>query len=397
VWLLDDVLRLNLPTLLLGLQYRGTRAGHATDIRRRDNVKAPAARERPGARHRRRGSHARSGYPCLGPRVLRGAETWPQWYCKYRAGGRQVQKRLGPAWLDPGQPPPGYYTRRTAEADLAAILVDARRGALPRATGCGATVREAAEEWLRHCEWERGVKASTLSEYRSVVDAHIVPRFGHYRLEAVTAREVEAWAAELLASGRSRRTVNKILVMFGGVFERARRVWALTSNPLADVSRKREHYSGDLDFFSPDEVMMLVRAAASEQDAAVFLTAAYTGLRRGELVALKWRDVFFDRESIRVRASYSYGTLTTPKSGKVRTVPMVPAVAEALARLGRRDLFVSDDDLVFPGLAGDYLDGSALRRRYKAALKRAGLRELPSTTCATASARSPSTLSPSSK
>jgi integrase len=55
---------------------------------------------------------------------------------------------------------------------------------------------------------------------------------------------------------------------------------------------------------------------------------------------------------------------------------MVPAVAEALARLGARGQFVSDDDLVFPGLAGEYLDSSALRRRYKAALRRAGLREL---------------------
>jgi integrase len=55
---------------------------------------------------------------------------------------------------------------------------------------------------------------------------------------------------------------------------------------------------------------------------------------------------------------------------------MVPAVAEALAKIGLRSLFVGDDDLVFPGFAGAYLDGSALRRRYKAALRRAGLREL---------------------
>jgi integrase len=247
---------------------------------------------------------------------------------------------------------------------------------LPGPTYARATVGEAAEEWLRHAEWERGVKASTLSEYRSVVAAHIVPRFGNHALEVVTAREIEAWAAELLASGRSRRTVNKILVMFGGVFERARRVWNLPTNPVADVSRRPERYSGDLDFFSPEEVMALIRSATSEQDAAIFLTAAYTGLRRGELIALRWRDVLFDQESIRVRASYSYGALTTPKSGKIRTVPMVPAVAEALARLGQREAFVADDDLVFPGLGGEHLDGSALRRRYKAALRRAGLREL---------------------
>jgi integrase len=299
----------------------------------------------------------------------------PQWYIKYRLGPKQIQKRLGPAWQDSGGPPPGYFTKKTAEAALAAILTDARRGTVPHSPSSRATVREAAEEWLRHCEWERGVKASTLSEYRSVVEAHIVPHFGDQPIEAVTARQVEAWAAELLASGRSRRTVNKILTMLHGIFDRARRVWDLPSNPLADVARKPGRDPGDLDFFSAEEVIALVGAAASEQDAAIFLTAAYTGLRRGELIALRWRDLLFERESIRVRASYSYGALTTPKSGRARTVPMVPAVAEALARLPRAP-FIGDDDLVFPGLAGEYLDGSALRRRYKAALKRAGLREL---------------------
>jgi integrase len=317
------------------------------------------------------GTHAVSGHVF---RVER--KRGPQFYVKYRVGGRQIQKRLGPAWHDLGQPPPGSYTRRMADEALAAILTDARRGAVPHSPSSGATVGEAAHEWLRHSEWERGVKASTLREYRSVVEAHIVPRFGDQSIEAVTARKVEAWAAELLASGRSRRTVNKVLTMLHGVFERARRVWDLPSNPVAEVARRPERYSGDLDFFSAEEVTALVRAAANDQDAAIFLTAAFTGLRRGELIALRWRDVLFEQESIRVRASYSYGALTSPKSGKVRTVPMVPAVAEALAKLGRRELFVGDDDLIFPGLAGQYLDGSALRRRYREALKRAGLREL---------------------
>ncbi|HWK26182.1 MAG TPA: tyrosine-type recombinase/integrase [Solirubrobacter sp.] len=66
----------------------------------------------------------------------------------------------------------------------------------------------------------------------------------------------------------------------------------------------------------------------------------------------------------------------TPKSGKVRSVPLAPAVAEALARLGQREFWTDEDDLVFPGVIGRYLDASALSRHYKAALKRAGLRPL---------------------
>jgi len=68
--------------------------------------------------------------------------------------------------------------------------------------------------------------------------------------------------------------------------------------------------------------------------------------------------------------------LTTPKSGKVRSVPMAPDVATVLARLGDRGVSVGDDELVFRGDAARYMDGSALRRRYKVALARAGLRPL---------------------
>jgi hypothetical protein len=70
--------------------------------------------------------------------------------------------------------------------------------------------------------------------------------------------------------------------------------------------------------------------------------------------------------TVRVRASYYAGHLTTPKSGKVRAVPLAPDVASAPARLGEREHWVGDDDLVFGSEAGGYQDGSALRRRYKA-------------------------------
>ena len=74
----------------------------------------------------------------------------------------------------------------------------------------------------------------------------------------------------------------------------------------------------------------------SEQDGAIFLTAAFTGLRRGELVALRWRDVDFPARRIRVSGSFAGGQLTTPKSGKLRSVPLAPDVAAALAEGGQK-------------------------------------------------------------
>ena len=108
----------------------------------------------------------------------------------------------------------------------------------------------------------------------------------------------------------------------------------------------------------------------------LFLAAAFTGLRRGELIALRVRAVDFAKSTIRVEGSYSGEELSTPKSGKPRAVPMAREVATAIAKLlaGRGD--PAADELVFPGAGGGYLDGSALRRRYCAAQKRAALREL---------------------
>jgi integrase len=106
---------------------------------------------------------------------------------------------------------------------------------------------------------------------------------------------------------------NKLLVVMGGVMRRAQHVWGLPSNPVASVEKHRARSSGGIDVFSPEEVMALARAAASEQDAAIFLVAAFTGLRRDELLALRWRDVDFSGSAVRVRASYAAGQLTTPK------------------------------------------------------------------------------------
>ncbi|HEY3728615.1 MAG TPA: tyrosine-type recombinase/integrase [Solirubrobacteraceae bacterium] len=299
----------------------------------------------------------------------------PVWYAKYRLpDGRQVQKKLGPAWSGRGRPANGYFTKRLAEDWLRMVLDQARRGTLAGAVTTGATFADAAAEFLRYAEHDRGCKPSTLRDYRSNLDAHLLPTFGNQALESITPAAIDAWRASL--PGLSARTKNKLLVVMHGVCRRAQHVWSLPSNPVASVEKYRQRSSGDIDVFSPEEVLALVRAASSEQDAGIYLVAAFTGLRRGELLALRWRDVDFGGSVIRVRASYAAGQLTTPKSGKVRSVPMAPDVAEALARLGRRIDWVGDDDLVFPGEAGDYLDGSALRRRYTAALARAGLRPL---------------------
>ena len=192
----------------------------------------------------------------------------------------------------------------------------------------------------------------------------------------------------------SRRNANKMIAIVHGIYQRARRVWSLPLNPAADVDRLPERYdSAKFDFYEPEDVVAIVRElehptaaeddrqtalpAASPQDGAIVLVAAYAGLRMGEVLALRVRDIDFAAEAIRVMGSIDHVEGIGPtKGGRGRSVPMVPEVAQTLARILGRDDFTGADDLVFPNSIGEPIDNSALRRRYKAAQKRAGLRPL---------------------
>jgi integrase len=117
----------------------------------------------------------------------------PVWYAKYRLpDGRQVQKKLGPAWTDRGRPPNGYFTKRLAEAWLRDLLDEARRGTLPGMVQTGATFADAAAEYLRYIEHDRGRKPSTVRGYRSAISAHLLPAFGSLAVESVTTKRSSA-------------------------------------------------------------------------------------------------------------------------------------------------------------------------------------------------------------
>jgi len=284
-----------------------------------------------------------------------------------------VQKKIGPGWSQRGRPPAGFFTKGLAEEWLRDVLHHASRGTLAGQVRTGATFADAAAEWLRYIEVDRLRKPSTLAGYQVIVRSQLLPAFGEMPLESITTPVIERWLSSLSGAASSRR---KALVLLHGILKRAKKVWGLAANAAAEVEKPPVARTGEIQVFSPEEVWALVRAATNEIDAALFLTAAFTGLRLGELLALCWRDVDFAGSVIRVRASYAAGALTSPKSGKVRALPMAPDVASALAQLWQREHGTGDDDLVFPGSTGTYLDGSALRQRYKVALTRAGLRSL---------------------
>jgi integrase len=310
---------------------------------------------------------------------LRRGKRGEVWYAKFRLpDGRQVKKRLGPKWSGRNRPPAGHLTRRVAEARLRELMAEAQRGVLPVQGIARATFGEACEEWLRYVEHDRGRARSTVSDYRSVVSHDLLPEFGAKTpLVSITVDRVDDYRARLVAEGRlSNRTINKHLVLLNGIFMRAQRVWNLAINPAAAVDRQPLKRTGDFEVLTPAEVEALARAAESEQDAAIFITAAFTGLRMGELRALRWGDLDFSKRLVHVRRGFTRWQLGDTKSHKVRSVPMIDQVLKTLDGLSRREYFTGDEDLVFPNEVGNFLDDSRLRRRFRKALDQAGLKPI---------------------
>jgi integrase len=223
---------------------------------------------------------------------------------RYRVpDGRQVQKKLGPAWTGRGRPSAGYFTKRLAEDRLREVLDEARRGTSPRMVRTGITFADATAEWLRYVEHDRERKRSTVAGYESIVRSQLLPTFGARSLDEITPGLIEQWIGSM---GRAASTRLKALVLMHGIFQRARKVWGLRVNPVDEVERPPLRRSGDIQVFSPEEVWALVRASASEQDGAIFLTAAFTGLRMGS--CWRWAGVTL----ISPAGPFVCGPATTP-------------------------------------------------------------------------------------
>ena len=301
----------------------------------------------------------------------------PVFYMKWRdADGVQHNTLLGDQWLGRGRPPAGAYTERMAKDALADLLAEARRA--PRAasqTKSGKTFGDACAEHERYSRDDKQLATSTLNDYRNTVNARLLPEFGaDTPLEQITTERIDAYRERLLSEGElSRRTIQKILVILHGILKRAKRRQWIASNPAEDVERIQVRRSGDFNVLTPSEVAAVARAAADELLAAIFTVAAFTGLRLGELRALRWRDVDFAARNVYVRSNLpTHGEEKAPKSHKMRSVPLIDQAAVVLDALSRRERFTGPADRVFTD-DGEPFNDNAVRDAFYAALKRVGI------------------------
>jgi integrase len=301
----------------------------------------------------------------------RGRETW---YGKWRAGDRQVMRRLG-LRRQPGEST--GLTRRQAEAELRKLVTeDAAQPAVQERL----TLETLAERYLAHKE-TAGLRRSTLRDYACHFRVHLIPFFGGRSLDAVTPADVEAFIRAQLRQGLARKTVDHHLGLLSALYRYGVKRGYARLNPVELADRPRQQRpDADVRYLTTEELEALLRAVppdyAGGMERVLYLAAAMTGMRRGECVALRWRDVDWTAGLIRVRRSYGDGEFGPPKSRRSsRAVPMADRVAAELDQLYQQTRFQDEEDLVFchPHTGGVY-DPSKLRKRFAEAAQRAGIR-----------------------
>lgn len=302
------------------------------------------------------------------------------YYGKWRArDGQQVMRRLGP--IRPRGTRNGL-TQTQAEAELRRLMATDVLPSVPRADR--RTLREVADAHLEAKE-NSGLKRSTARGYCSVIEAHLVPFFGDQRVERITASTVAEFDRHLRSSGLKPQTRRNVLGLLGAILTTARKKGWVTENPLSDYEKPRKARSepDELRFLTLEELETVLREMPEDPlglvERALVLTAAMTGLRRGELLGLRWKDIDWTARKIRVVRTFVGGREDTPKStSSRRDVPLAERVATELQRLWEVAPYQADDDPVFahPRGTGVPLDGSAVSKRFQLALRRAGVRRV---------------------
>lgn len=362
-----------------------------------------------------------------------GAPFWEVYWRHRSSDGttKPTKRRIGAAWVvadgdqwrkRSGRCPATHMDERTARATAAVVVGDttaqllAKEAASRRSAEAPVTFREIAAGYIRWLREIKGAKPSTLRDHGfllsepgvahrrgpRVMTGRIMEMLGDRPAAEITTREINALLNKIARSGVSPRTVNKHRNLIAAIYSYAcdASTFGLTDNPASRAERRREPEPAVLDYYSSEEVEALARALAGgghrdpsapavsddeaywrrhedEQDAEAVRIAAYTGLRRGELVALRWRDVDYAKRKLIIRTSVS-GDVVTPstKSGRHREVPLSDQAIAALDRLQQRQDFTSANDHVLVNRAGGRIEGSALRRRVGRAMESAGLRPL---------------------
>jgi integrase len=296
------------------------------------------------------------------------------------------------------------YTVHSAEGPKRNVLYGKTRGAVAeklnkalsdRSSGLtfdaiNLTVGKYLHHWL-----EDSVKSlvddekmahSTFIRYEGIVNNHLNPALGHRKLKDLSRAEVRRLYKEK-GKALAPRSVDYIHVTLQRALSQAVRDDLIPRNIASGERPRSSRHQKEARALSPTQVRALLAEARGERNEAIYIAAIHTGLRKGELLGLKWTDLDLDGGTLSVRRSLKvtdHGLDFGPPKNKAsrRSVPLNKSAVAALKahrlrqneeRLRLGELW-EDQDLVFANRVGKPINPSNLyNREYKPLLKRAGL------------------------
>ena len=239
------------------------------------------------------------------------------------------------------------------------------------------TFKEAAETFMR-LHVEVNCKPSTRDGYEGYLKNHLNPFFGDMKLVDITSIMVKEFIKQKLETGRVNSTVNKYTKLMSEIYSFMIDNDVVNKNPLARIKALKETKNNKIRALSTEEVQVLLSKTKQVYPDfyPLLFTALFTGMRQGELLGLTWSSINWVKGKIKIDKNYTHGRVGTPKTNKIRYVDMSNELAKVLKEW-RLACPNSDLDLVFPNSEGLYFDANnMLKRRFKPALRRAGIDEI---------------------
>ena len=281
-------------------------------------------------------------------------------------------------------------TKTQAQQKLREILSSLDKGIPPDSSK--ATLGEFLEQWMRDYV-ATNTAPSTRDGYHFIVRCHLIPKLGRIALTKLQPANLQEYYAEALLNGRSdgkgglsARTVQHHHRVLSKALSHAVK-WGLIARNVATAVDPPKPSRAEISFLSPDDADRLLDMAEGTQYYALIFTALYSGLRRGELLGLRWCDVNLLMSTISVnqslqRLSGGAFSVREPKSASSRRlVPMPPSLAILLRQekehqVEQRNIVgsvIKENDLVFAYPNGSPLDPSTVSHTFAKIARKAGL------------------------
>jgi len=281
-------------------------------------------------------------------------------------------------------------TKRDAERALREIITSIEKGSYvkPNKTTLGELLRQ----WLREYAF-MNTTDRTQESYKYIIERHLIPSLGRIPLIDLEAQQIQSYYASKLKYGRadgkgglSARSVVYHHRILSKALDYGVRMGLVVRN-MANVVKPPRVARATMKTMSPEEVEKFLDVAR-ETDYFVFLsTLIYTGLRRGELLALKWRNLELDKGSLTVVATaYKLGDgqymIKEPKTAQSRRTVTLPNSLVELLKVYRADqellciqlgVSLDTDDFVFNRLDGSPINPNAVTLAFRRIIKKAGL------------------------